>query len=90
MTIISFNKPLVHRGYEGTISEIYVPLANSFYNKFKGKDIKVMERYSKILSAQNIFDSIFGFDNDRLTKFAAVRRILYENNQKNLEDKFKK
>ena len=86
MTILSdTGRGLVHPGYEKTISLMYVPLANSFYDKFKEKDIKVIKRYNKILSTQNIFDGLFGFNDGRLVKLAAVRRIIYENNQKNLE-----
>ena len=88
MTVISFNKSLVHPGYEGIISQMYVSLANSFYDKFKEKDIEIIKRYNKILSPQNIFDVfVLRLDDGRVSKLAAVRRIIYENNKKNLEFK---
>ena len=83
MTIISFNKPLVHPAYASLISLMEAPLANSFYEKIKDKNEDILKRYEKIVGPKNFFDCFdFAFNSDRKTKLAAIRRIFYEKENK--------
>ena len=79
MTIISFNKELVHPAYQGIIGQMHVSMANKFYEKIEDKDRVLLKKYEKILSPKNFFDRFsFAFDDDRKSRFAAVRKIFYE------------
>ncbi len=82
MEKIYFNESLIREEYRETIFNlIYVSLVNSFYDEFKEKNIKIVEEHNKYFSAQSVLDY------NGLAKFVAVRRILSEHKQKNLESK---